>query len=152
MSEDQTNSLQSDDAEKADPSYPDADWLLQALVGLAENGLEFAVTLNVGGFLVSGLVAGGNSYFKRVGAEFANVLPEDAQGTAAEFFAPMVELYDNPEKDPAAPPRALIHLKNASFFNTHGAPLPNNRSVWWRGKLSAVDGFKTGELGAADAD
>ena len=35
----------------------------------------------------------------------------------------------------------FIHLRNAKFFHNSGQPMPVNKGPWWRGRLSAVDGF-----------
>lgn len=125
------------------------DWFLQSLIDLV-NGreLEIGLTLQAGGFLVSGLLVSGHQYFKGFGAEFARTfddaeLTEDIQRAYARWGG----IYTAPKSPSDTFTRVnFIHLKNARFFNTAGEPIPANMSVWWRGRVSEIEGFFLGML------
>lgn len=122
------------------------DWFLQTLVDTVNRSeLSFGITLNVGGFLISGTLISGKSYFEGFGGDFAsgcnNV--KTAQ-SIKETFAKCGNIYKEDQEN--LPPPAYIHLKDARFFNTSGRPIPGNRGVWWRGRISEVQGFVLGSL------
>lgn len=125
------------------------DWFLQSLIDLV-NGreIEIGLTLHAGGFLVSGLLVSGHQYFTGFGAEFARTfndaeLTEDIQRAYARWGG----IYTVPKAPGETFTKAnFIHLKNARFFNTAGEPIPANMSVWWRGRVSEIDGFFLGML------
>lgn len=121
------------------------DWFLQSLVGIANDGIEFGVTLQVSGLLVSGVLTGGKAYFEGFAEDFASGLNDskDAESVRSSF-AQHGEIYE--KSDDAPPPPQYIHLKNARFFNTAGKPIPGNKGVWWRGRISEVAGFTLGSL------
>ncbi|MFL1806044.1 gas vesicle accessory protein GvpU [Plesiomonas shigelloides] len=125
----------------------DKDWFLQSLVNMANGGvLSFGITLNVGGFLVSGELIGGKAYFEGFGSDFASGLSDSSIADQVKAsFAQHGEIYSSNE-NPSPP--AYIHLKDARFFNSNGNPIPGNRGVWWRGRISEVDGFSLGSLSA----
>lgn len=51
------------------------------------------------------------------------------------------------EKDAKAGPfPCYIHLVNAQVFYPNAQPIPGNRGVAWRGKISSVDAFWHGKL------
>lgn len=128
----------------------DKDWFLQILVNIVNSGeLSFGITLNVGGFLVTGQLVGGKAYFEGFGAEFAGSLGDSAAVAEVKAaFANRGEVYSAPYD---ANLLTYIHLKDARFYNTDGAPIPSNRGVWWRGRIAAVDGFSLGALRAEGA-
>ncbi|BBI98466.1 gas vesicle protein [Ferrigenium kumadai] len=126
------------------------DWFLQSLVNMANDGIEIGVTLQVSGLLVSGVLAGGKSYFEGFAEDFSSGLndPEAAESVRGSF-AKYGEIYKK-EGDDAPPLPQYIHLKNARFFNTSGNPIPGNKGVWWRGRISEVAGFTLGSLGQVE--
>ena len=125
----------------------DKDWFLQELVIMANSGnnISFGITLNVGGFLVSGHLIGGKTYFEGFGADFVSNFDDNdaAEKVKATFVQRGNDIY--PSNENQSPP-AYIHMREARFYNTSGNPIPGNRGVWWRGRLSAVDGFSLGVL------
>lgn len=129
------------------------DWFLETLVNMV-NGreLEFGITLNVSGFLVSGSLVSGDKYFEGFASDFAGAFSE--QGVAEGIRSSISKFGDiyqvEGERNPDIPPPAFIHLKQARFFNTNGSPVPANGGVWWRGRLSEVSGFILGRLGVSD--
>ena len=44
--------------------------------------------------------------------------------------------------------RNYIHLRNVKFYLSAGSPIPANESkeIFWRGKLSSIDGFSLAKL------
>lgn len=40
---------------------------------------------------------------------------------------------------------SYIHLKDARFFNAQGHPVHGDGGVWWRGRISEVQGFFPGD-------
>lgn len=125
------------------------DWFLQSLVDLV-NGreLEIGLTLQAGGFLVSGLLVSGHQYFKGFGAEFAKAfndpeLSEDIQRAYSRYGGIYTAQKSPGENFTRA---SFVHLKDARFFNTAGEPIPANMSVWWRGRVSEIEGFFLGML------
>lgn len=127
-----------------------SDWFLRFLVDMCNNSETFiSITLNVGGVLVSGELAGGEKYF----AGFTKDLK--AAGLPIEFadlFNEFGDIYktqsEQKEQGESTPPPEYIHLKNARIFHPGGGPIPGNRGVWWRGRLEAIDGFILGVLSA----
>jgi hypothetical protein len=130
------------------PNAPDADWFLQTLVSIAHNGPEFGLTLQVSGFLVSGTLVGGAKFFEGFATDFASGFPEDQKADVKKtMLSPAELIYKNePAEGEDRPLPGYIHLKDARFFNTSGKPIPGNRGVWWRGRISEVAGFVLGTL------
>lgn len=135
-----------------------ADWFLQLLVKLVngKDDIAFPVTLNVGGVMISGEIVSGHRYFEG----FAKELREGFFGTDSEDGSDMESsirklgnIYtqnlpeQEREEDELLPPN-FIHLRNARVFHPAGKPIPDNKGVWWRGRLEAVDGFILGTLSA----
>ena len=150
MTEEHSEQLQAQE-----PSTPQPDWFLQILVNMTNAGdgsAEFGMTLLVSGFLISGKMVGGAKYFDGFANGFASGF---ADQTVAESIRVSVsqcgEIYKTDVTQRAAadqplPSPAFVHLKEARFFNTAGDPIPANRGVWWRGRLSEVSGFMIGTL------
>lgn len=123
----------------------DKDWFLQKLVNMVNYGKwSFGITLNVGGFLVSGNLIGGKEYFEGFSDEFAGALKGlDGADEVKNVLSKNGDIYTSGE-DMSLP--SYVHIKGARFFNTNGNPIPGNRGVWWRGRISEVDGFSLGSL------
>lgn len=130
------------------------DWFLQSLVKLANGipALEIGITLQVSGMLVSGSLVSGARYFEGFSEEFSSAFTDDGiADSIKDSYNKFSELYPSGEdKNISSPPPQFIHLKNARFFNTAGSPIPTNRGVWWRGRVSEVGGFSIGSLSAPD--
>ena len=131
---------------------PALDYFLQSLVGLANDGLEIGITLTVGGFLVSGILVSGKRYFNDnlAGPGFADHMGESAE-TIRDYFRSFGSIYDDATNTPEGAPRPLptfLHLYNARFFHNSGKPIPANRPIWWRGRISEIQGFTIGSLSA----
>ena len=124
------------------------DWFLQTLVTIVNHAdIEIGITLSVGGFLVSGLLIGGAQYFDGFGQEFASAFPDpDVAADMHGLFAKNAEIYRNESPESPQGPPSYIHLKNAKIFHHSGPAVPQNRTVYWRGLLTHVDGFSLGNL------
>ncbi|MBJ7551867.1 gas vesicle accessory protein GvpU [Marinomonas ostreistagni] len=123
------------------------DWFLQDLIEIVNSGkLAFDITLTVGGFLISGTLIGGQEYFEGFGEEFSFGLHGEAAEKVKKAFAKNGQIYVSNTTTSHSMPPNYIHLKNAHFFHTSGSPIPENRGVWWRGRVSEVSGFSLGAL------
>ena len=78
-------------------SAPEVDWFLQVLVSLAMNGSEFGITLQVGGFLVSGTLVSGPKFFEGFASDFASGFPEDARAEIKKSMLLPAEMVYNTE-------------------------------------------------------
>lgn len=113
------------------------------------NDLSFGFTVNVGGVLVSGLLVSQKTYFEGLAGEITRT----SQGTnlqLSDAVSKMWSMYGEKvdqirAENPKLRPRH-IHLKDARFFHPNGNPIPTDKGVWWRGKLSAIDGFIMGSM------
>ena len=127
----------------------DRDWFLQNLVNLVNaRDIKLGITLNVGGFLVSGLLVSGQKYFggfaEDLGSNFDD--PETRRGIE-QAYAQIGDIYTAGRStgQTVSPPNYL-HLMQARFFNIGGHPIPGNNGVWWRARISGVSGFFLGML------
>jgi hypothetical protein len=124
---------------------PQPDWFLQTLVNTVNNtDVKIGITLQVSGFLVSGLLIGISQYFDGFAAEFITGMKGDP--TETENIRTTFSSYGRMPSAPNQLP-VYIHMQDARFFNTNGNPIPGNRGVWWRGRISEVSGFVLGTLG-----
>lgn len=117
-------------------TQPESDWFLTSIVEFVnKRGCELAITLHVGGLLVSGLLACYKNYFESVGLDVAevfgagNVPRSKANGEAAEESVPY-----------------FIHLREVRFYSTDGQAVPAKKIAWWRGRISEVSGFFFGRV------
>ncbi len=134
------------------PQTSQNDWFLQTLVNMANNSsLEFGITLQVSGMLVSGNLVNGKVYFEGFAADFASPFANDPETAESikKSFSQFGEVYTHEGDDQADRPLPqYVHLKDARFFNTAGKPIPGNKGVWWRGRICEVGGFSLGSLSA----
>ena len=132
------------------PLHQNSDWFLQSLVSIANSGpLEFGITLQVGGFLVSGSLVNGATYFEGFAAQFASTFPKEFAKDMQDAIGSHGAVYKKPREEEDSPllQPTFIHLKGARFFNNSGKPIPiDKEGVWWRGRLSEVSGFVFGSL------
>jgi hypothetical protein len=135
------------------------DWFLQSLVQMVNNSkspMSFGITLSVGGVLVSGELIGGQHYFEGFGNEFTGSFsdPKMAAPVKESFSRLGGNIYGAAaQSEPsgksatgAVAGPSYIHLKNARMFPAGGKASQSTRGMFWRGKLSAVDGFTLGTL------
>lgn len=125
-----------------------SDWFLQSLVLMVNTyDFEFGITLQVSGLLVSGNLVGGKKYFEGFAEDFSSNFSNDLEAAKniKDSFTQYGEIYEKKE-DGEIPPPQYIHLRDTRFFNTTGQPIPRNKGVWWRGRVSEVGGFMLGSL------
>lgn len=128
--------------------HPRFEWFLPSLVELAaQTGVRPVVTLTVGGFLVSGELVDGGTYFTEVAQQVESVpeaaLPAAARQALAQLlgrFAAREQAHGGWENSPRAEP-PHVHLLNARVFHPAGTPVPAMGSFPWRVRLDAVEGF-----------
>lgn len=155
-----TSNVDDADASVEDPKLRSdsdrRDWLLVALVKLANKGIQFPITLSVGGAIVSGTLTSNVSYFEGVSKEIASGTGDkvylevfsDFFKTIGEGLAEASKATESEDNEDGgdAPEPGYIHLENARVFQAGNGHLPNNRGVWWRGHISSVDAFWMGAL------
>lgn len=149
------------------------DWFLDQLVEWANRyGVEMGITLNAGGMLVSGQTISGRNYFIELAKEFRVGKEEGSLvhtlGDLIEANKQIYEKYDltikNQEEgletgheaiadgeesdDSFPPPPTYIHLRDARIYAPGQVPIPGNRGVLWRGRLSEINGYSLGSLSA----
>lgn len=115
-----------------------------------------SLTLCVGGLLITGDLTSTAVYLRAYGEEMDRALSiQLRREPTGEFAAPYREMADAAEKawankrdNPAAdePVATYICLENARYFNPSGGYIPVHDGMYWRGKISAVDGFSLGRL------
>jgi len=142
--------------DKSSPLVPVAsaqhDWFIQSLVNVANVApLSFGVTLQVSGLLVSGYLVSGKTYFEAVGQQIVNDVAQNAAlaDQMRTMFSTFESAYPNDPGQADRPVPQFIHLQNARFYGTDGAPVPSNAGVWWRGRISEISGIVIGILNVA---
>lgn len=129
------------------------DWWLGAMVSIHNRSEDasFGITLMVGGILITGDLVSGRTYFTGQAEEVKAI----GTGTGLEGFiaglevgaqAYPVEEFDEETADPSSP--RYIHLRNAQVVAPSGF-MPA-RGMWWRGRLTSVDGFWIGKLSSSE--
>jgi hypothetical protein len=111
----------------------------------AEEGLS--ITLTVGGVLVSGKLGSRMAYNRACMWHLDQGAERDSAAVRAAFHADADADADD-EVSPSAWP-SYVHVQDVRFFDATGASVPRGRhwpSVWWRGRIGAVDGWTLGEL------
>jgi hypothetical protein len=112
-----------------------------------EEGLS--ITLTVGGVLVSGKLGSRTAYNRACMWHLDQGAERDSAAVRAAFRADVDAAdVDADEASPSAWP-SYVHVQDVRFFDATGASVPRGRhwpSVWWRGRIGAVDGWTLGEL------
>lgn len=146
-----------DNDEAAPPPDPEnQDSFLRLLVGaINKTDTEVALTLSVGGLLISGMACSSATYFDGLGNDLVTGAEgNEAQSDFGAMFRQWAEEFrqspntDDDDDDERHWDVRVIHMKDARFFAPGQVPLPNNRGIHWRGRLSSVDGFSMGQLRA----
>ena len=133
----------------------EADGLLQLLVSYSELGIETPITLLAGGMTVSGVIVSAASYMENTGAQLSAALRNHDASLAETVSQSFAQLKQDVEEQSRAADEAgsltarFIHLKNAKYFIPGQDGLPNNADgIFWRGRLSAINGFSLGSFTA----
>lgn len=128
-------------------STPSQDWFLQFLVNLAnKNRFELDITLTVGGMLISGTLVGVRQYFDELSEFFADPFgsvknPEIIKETFKQIGDQCACV--SPSEQTETP--SYIHLKNVNFLDAQNKLIPGKEGLWWRGRISEVQGFTPGK-------
>lgn len=139
----------------------DSDLLLMSLIDLLETFdkassnevlSKLSITLFVQGSIVSGFLIGEKHYFEALNNESNNTFSsgsDEGKKAMGAFLAPFqsfsTALPDNQGEQNAFKDREFIYLKDAKFLSGNSLN-PHNKGVYWRGRLSRVDGFFIGNL------
>lgn len=143
----ESNPVSNDSALANQSGAPELDHFLQSLVSLANTGIEMDITLTVGGFLVSGVLVSGKRFFdeKLAGSTIGGNVDESLADTFRNYFRSFGKIYDEAQTEDLPLP-SFIHLRDARFFHNSGTPIPSNGGVWWRGRISQIQGFHLARL------
>jgi hypothetical protein len=144
MSQDQEPKIAPKETESESP-----DVFLQLLVQYANMGIGVGITLQAGGLIISGDLVSGKDYFEGIAQETeAAVGDDDLKRVLAQSYRTFKEMYEKPNEGELTNEDrevSYIHLKDAKIIQNNQF-VPHNRGVWWRGRLSSVDGFSFGKL------
>jgi hypothetical protein len=77
-------------------AMPNVDPYLQALASVVQPAFEFDITLLVGGFLVSGILVGEQTYFDGFASEFATTFPEEDRADVKKMLTPNLKEVNDP--------------------------------------------------------
>ncbi|CAM3841538.1 gas vesicle accessory protein GvpU [Alkalicoccus chagannorensis] len=118
------------------------DVILQLMIDAVNESsdYEIAVTLNTGGLLISGTLAGVSDYFEELKKEFEGGHEQD-EHIRSQLDRALERLDAASDSD-----ISYIHLKGARIYDPSGNAVPNTDTVLWRGQLKEVDGFFLGAL------
>jgi len=110
----------------------DSDRLLKELTQYVNKTLyEINITIFVQGIVISGMLIPDIEYIDIVSGQYI--------GLSEDLVAISWSSRDDSIKDD------YIHLKNATF-HSDVTPITINSKVYWRGRLSSIDGFVVGKL------
>jgi hypothetical protein len=112
---------------------PDSDWLLKQITQYINRTLfsEIPITIFVKGIVISGILI--------PDVEYIDIVSHECVGASEELVDIFWSSRDDSIRDD------YIHLKNATF-NSDVTPMTINSKVYWRGRLSSIDGFVVGKL------
>ncbi|USK35059.1 hypothetical protein LIT25_06920 [Bacillus sp. F19] len=128
---------------------PTEDAVLLMFLSLAENdGIEVAITLNIQGAIVTGILIGSRAYYDGITESSLHLKDDTMSKIIAKRFGDLRDEYlkqkqeqaDKKDNEEAA--AAYIHLKNAKYHQ----PAINASASWWRGKISSIDSFSFDSL------
>jgi hypothetical protein len=119
--------------------------LLMFLSLVEEEGIEVAITLNVGGAVVSGTLIGASAYYEGIKESSKDIQDSTMSKIITKKFTDLNEGYlkqkqEQDNKEDKENTATFIHLKQARYLGISGQPTTNSVN-WWRGKISSVDGF-----------
>lgn len=123
------------------------DPMLLALIGAAEDGIAsgIQITVNVHGFMVTGVLCSREEYMVEAEAHAAGVAGFNSSDAIAALhrWIKDCEVAD-PQKAQQIEQRFdFIHLKNAQFLSS-AFYFPAERNLPWRARTSAIDGWSLG--------
>jgi hypothetical protein len=115
-----------------------------------ERRITLDITLCVQGSLVSGLLIGEKAYFKGLSNDIkaSGSFKKDFQEFLAQFLTSGTNSPDNQGEPDKLKDIEFIHLKNAQFYSGNSFT-PPQKKVYWRGRLSCIDGFWLGDFSSS---
>ena len=120
----------------------DNDWFLENYVrSLNGTDGDMHITILIDGFLVSGLLVGGNRYFQEILDEYLADGREELQDSIAQLQK-RIDAYTTDRMLPDKPV-AYLHMLLATFHHPIGAGMPR-KGTSFRAKLNKVSGFYFG--------
>ena len=128
----------------------DVDNFLQSLVSIVnQTNTSIRITLNVGGLIIFGELISVKSYFEGVAREMISAHADYATKDAFQQSFKQICAQHEPLSSEASTENkqlpVFVHLKNAKTFLASELASPTDKGIWWRGRLSAVDGFSFGQ-------
>ena len=142
---------------------PDDLDILQLFIGITESSsIRFPITLQVGGIHVSGMLTTTQDYAKGIRdwtkqnatyqpptglseAEIRRIIEDVFDVVAVNTETATVERNRTDNEEPVRE-FEFIHLRDAKFFEPGLHAANQGAGVWWRGRVSAIDGFFFGAL------
>jgi len=122
-----------------------ADFFLELILAMAEDGKEVPITLNVKGLVISGLVISAGAYNQSFGkGSFKETVLKLKESGQLDFL-------DSEPEPPKSEVYEYIHLKNAKIYASGQQPIPAD-GMLWRGRISSIDGYADGMLGVGEPD
>jgi len=137
---------------KQEHSFTDDAVLLMFLNLIEEDGIEIDVTLNMNGAIVSGTLIGAGAYYDGITEASKNLEDNTMSKIISKKFNDLKEAYqkqkqDNEEDEESEVTPTFIHLKNACYVvSTNGQSVTKESKVWWRGRITSIDGFSFNNL------
>lgn len=128
---------------------PTEDAVLLMFLSLAENdGIEVAITLNIQGAIVTGILIGSKAYYDGITESSLHLKDDTMSKIIAKRFGDLRDEYlkqkqeQGDKKDDEEAAATYIHLKNAKY----NQPAMTASASWWRGKISSIDSFSFDSL------
>jgi hypothetical protein len=128
---------------------PTEDAVLLMFLSLAENdGIEAALTLNIQGAIVTGILIGSKAYYDGITESSLHLKDDTMSKIIAKRFGDLRDEYlkqkqeQGDKKDDEEAAATYIHLKNAKY----NQPAMTASGSWWRGKISSIDAFSFDSL------
>jgi hypothetical protein len=136
------------------PALEDVDYLLQTIVWATNQppGTDrTGITLYVSGSVISGQLISRRAFYDGMADEIDEAVRRDTGNEASAFGTMFRDLGREQDEAPdlGSTRTAFLHLAEARVFASAGPPIPTNRGVFWRGRLSSIDGWNIGFLGVA---
>jgi len=134
--------------EPQEPAEPSHDGVLEVLIGLlnsienqTDGRVTQGVTLCVKGLLISGTVVSRKDFLQE------HPVLEQLDETFEKLTSEGVM-----QKPNSSDPLYFIHLKDAHIFGAANTQIPSTSTgMYWRGRLSSVDGFFMGKIQTQNA-
>lgn len=118
------------------------DWLLESYIrSLNGTNADMHITVLMDGFLVSGLLVGGNRYFQQILDRYLADGSEDLE-TSIKQLQSRIDKYVDDRFKPEIPIE-YFHMVDATFHHPIGQGIPS-KGVSFRGKIKRVSGFYFG--------